>query len=238
MLKLANALVDKPFASDLKEGEEAFEILYSIVRALDLESDRGVALFMASYLEKLLTDLIVKALNPLDDGFGKYIGRLSQNQRIMFAYNFRLISTELKKLMEAVIKIRNRFAHSYSELRFDSQEEDIKSKIGELLPSSTFESLSARGKFSGERGRYIWVTSTIAHWLIYQTENMDKVLFNFQAEEEWFFQPNNWKWVLRESQKIESKKKSELSSETRNRSTFLNDFMNFIKSKFIRKTKP
>ena len=107
----------------IQKRDEFFEILSK-------ESDRGLVLVSASFLEEYLESLLNarfsilqtksnSLINPLFDTFGPLSG-FSAKIKICFAID--LISEWLYRDLEIIRKLRNKFAHSVGFARFDLKE--------------------------------------------------------------------------------------------------------------------
>lgn len=93
---------------------------------LNRESDRGCALMAAAYLDTALMELLQrffvddqKASKHILDGTGVLS---SFAARIELAYLIGLISPKLREDLNRIRRIRNEFAHTSSEVRFDDPE--------------------------------------------------------------------------------------------------------------------
>jgi len=95
---------------------------------LAFESDRGCVLVAAAYLDESLFELFhatfsqdsvcqKKAVDPMFTG----LGPLSTfSAKIKLAYALELIDADIFSSLETIRKIRNEFAHTFSELTFDT----------------------------------------------------------------------------------------------------------------------
>lgn len=100
--------------------------------ALTSESDRGCALFAASYLEKALSDLLYvsfiedeKIEQDLFDGTAPLS---TFSSRIKLAYYTGQISSSVRRDLDKIREIRNHFAHHPEIASFDDQSLSDKSK--------------------------------------------------------------------------------------------------------------
>ena len=101
-----------------------------LFQALSKESDRGVVLISASFLEEALEALIrarfsirhtksKSSINPLFDSFGPLS---SFSAKLKICYAMDLIGEWMYRDLEIVRKLRNDFAHSVGIARFDLPE--------------------------------------------------------------------------------------------------------------------
>lgn len=116
------------------------------------ESDRGAVLSIAAALEDRLKEIILlflrdnKSASKLLDGFNAPIGTFSA--KILMAHALGLITDKEFKEFETIRKIRNRFAHTWENLNFETN--DIKAMLYTLpvLGLSTEEKLNSRSYFN------------------------------------------------------------------------------------------
>ncbi len=92
---------------------------------LSNETDRGCALFASSYLDKALSDLLYCSLaidrNIESELFEGYSPLASFSSRIKMAYYLGKISKIEKRDLDLIRKIRNEFAHTTTNISFDTQ---------------------------------------------------------------------------------------------------------------------
>jgi Mannitol repressor len=125
---------------------------------LGKESDRGVALIGAAYLDDILLKLLqahlIEAASSKEfKEFFSGLGLLSGfSSRIKAAYLLGLIGEKVYRDLEYVRKIRNQFAHNPWDLSFDDQQ--IKDWCSQLR-HYTFH------KPAGARDRFINTVSTL-----------------------------------------------------------------------------
>ena len=98
------------------------------MEGLAFESDRGCVLVAAAYLDESLFELLgatfsqdkvcrKKAVDPLFTG----LGPLSTfSAKIKIAYALELIDADIFLSLETIRKIRNEFAHTFTDLTFDT----------------------------------------------------------------------------------------------------------------------
>lgn len=116
----------------------------SLQEMLKEESDRGCALLAVSYLENELKDAI-KAKLVDDKQACKYIfdTTLSTfNSKINIAYLLGIISSKQKENIITLKHIRNKFAHSYKKIEFNTQAivelcDKLKYKYEEYISDAT-----------------------------------------------------------------------------------------------------
>lgn len=120
---------------------------------LNQETDRGCALMAAAYLEVSLEKLIKKYLVQ-DSKLHKAIfsskgnGILSSfSSKIDIAFLLGLITSEVKRDLDLLRRIRNDFAHSPAQLTFESQ--SIKNRCEQLLNDGVNPVGNPRDKFTG-----------------------------------------------------------------------------------------
>jgi DNA-binding MltR family transcriptional regulator len=132
----------------LKLAKEAF----AFHKTLSIESNRGVSLMSASYLEEelklLLQKYFVQDKNALKEFFG-FNGSLGTfSSKIEMAYLLGLIPKEARDDLNLIRKIRNECAHSPYQIDFQSNIK-IKSLCAELiydgLPSTEQPLIKCKG---------------------------------------------------------------------------------------------
>jgi DNA-binding MltR family transcriptional regulator len=104
------------------------------------ETDRGVALVCAAYLEEELKRLLQKAFVDVPavvDQLFKGTGPLATfSSRIDLAFTVGLISRESHRALHLIRKTRNDFAHGHKERSF--RDADISARCGELIPLNPY----------------------------------------------------------------------------------------------------
>jgi DNA-binding MltR family transcriptional regulator len=104
----------------VKQQVEVFKFRH----ALSSESDRGCALYAASYLDSALSDLLYVVLvsdNRIENDLFKR-GPLSNfSPRIKIAYYLGCISASCRTELEQIQSIRNRFGHSPEPITFETK---------------------------------------------------------------------------------------------------------------------
>ena len=103
------------------------------------ESDRAVVILAAAYLDQILQDLLTTVLliesetqrKTLFEGPAAPFATFSS--RIAVSYALRLISKDERTDLDAVRSVRNKFAHRFSDVSFES--EAIKSVCKGLIHS-------------------------------------------------------------------------------------------------------
>ncbi|RAT95702.1 MltR family transcriptional regulator [Brevibacillus sp. Leaf182] len=93
-------------------------------RTLTDETDRGCALMAGAFLDDqikyLLKDFLVDDKRSFDNLFSGTGGLSSFSSRIEMAYLLGLISPSIKRDLNLIRKIRNKFAHSAQKISFDT----------------------------------------------------------------------------------------------------------------------
>ena len=99
----------------VEETHPHLKNFFEFLPELNKESDRGMVLISASYLDELLSTILLafmvegSAANALISGFNAPLGTLST--RITAAFALGLITEEERANCDAIRKIRNQFAH-------------------------------------------------------------------------------------------------------------------------------
>lgn len=127
------------------------------------DSDRGAVLSVSAALEDRLKEIILlflrdkKSSMDLLDGFNAPLGTFSA--KILMAHALALITDKEYKEIQTLRKIRNRFAHSWENINFETN--DIKAMLYTLpvLGLSPEEKLNARSYF------YNWAAIFLARLL-------------------------------------------------------------------------
>ncbi len=118
-------------------------------RALSGESDRGCALFAASFLDYELENLLKRYLvedNKIVKEVFSHGGALGTfSSRIDMAYLLGLINKKVYKDLGLIRKIRNDFGHKNECISFESQ--SIKDRCSQLYHNPTNFKVSARTNF-------------------------------------------------------------------------------------------
>ena len=142
---------------------------HNTIEELYRESDRGVALLGAAYLDTALTTLLAASLaggrvvaDKLLNSPNAPLGTFSS--RIAMAYGLGHIGPHYFNALEAIREIRNAFAHFRRNLTFEDPEisQWIKSKL--RLPYVTPD---PPPDLTSMRNRYIWTTATILGRITY-----------------------------------------------------------------------
>ncbi len=109
-------------------------------QTLSAETDRGVALVCAAYLDEELRALLEKTFVDVPNTVGKLFegtGPVATfSSRIDLAFATGLLSVESHRALQLIRKIRNDFAHEYGERSFRDQ--DISARCRELMPLNPF----------------------------------------------------------------------------------------------------
>lgn len=120
-----------------------FENLEQVIlfrQTLSAETDRGVALVCAAYLDEELRALLEKTFVDVPNTVGKLFegtGPLATfSARIGLAFATGLLRGESHRALRLICKIRNDFAHEYGETSFVDQ--DISARCRELIPLNPF----------------------------------------------------------------------------------------------------
>ena len=119
-----------------QKQEEGFDLMVKLTAELEKESDRGMALLAASYLEFLLGSLVItkmlvepsEAQKMLLEGPNAPLATFSS--RIDMAYCLGLLNHDQKRDLNLIRKIRNVFAHEFMRVSFDTPQ--IASRCNEL----------------------------------------------------------------------------------------------------------
>jgi len=130
---------------------ERLSLSASVHMSLEKESDRGVALIGAAYLDNVLIDLLQAHMIGVASSkefkeFFKGFGPLADfSARIKAAYLFGLIGEKVYRDLEYVRKIRNELAHNPRDLSFDNKQ--IQEWCGQLRHYIYHKSKDARERF-------------------------------------------------------------------------------------------
>src|ERR1035438_10184467 len=125
---------------DLKPFPESFYQVMEFRETLNVETNRGVALVCAAYVEEELKSLLEKTF--VDDPktvkrLFEYSGPLGTfSSKIDLAFITGSIGADAHRGLHLIRKIRNSFAHYHKGRSFSDQ--DIASQCGELTPLSPF----------------------------------------------------------------------------------------------------
>ncbi|MEM7772805.1 MAG: hypothetical protein AAF327_20125 [Cyanobacteria bacterium P01_A01_bin.37] len=111
------------------------------------KSDRGTAILGSSLVEELLRALLLKVAVPNKD-FKLFIDRSPASNLLAIAYSFGFLPNELRHDIKLIFKIRNKFAHSWNLLSFDTP------PISNIIPN-----LIAPKKFGKIRGNPVLVNN-------------------------------------------------------------------------------
>ena len=113
-----------------------------VVKAFEMESDRGAAVLAGSLVENYLARYMKSKMiddgkiDELFNGFGPFV---TFSQRYRSAYAFGLISIQQKQALSRIQDIRNYFAHSPFIATFEEQ------KISDLCKSISIKDLLPEG---------------------------------------------------------------------------------------------
>lgn len=162
--------------------------LHAYIENMKQDSDRGAVLSVSAALEDRLKEIILsflrdnKSSTELLDGFNAPIGTFSA--KILMAHALSLITDKEYKEIQTLRKIRNRFAHSWENINFETN--DIKAMLYTLpvIGLSPEEKLNSRTYF------YNWASVFLARLLwrnqfcvkekrqVTEFDNLSKVIDN------------------------------------------------------------
>ncbi|MGO9463381.1 MAG: MltR family transcriptional regulator [Isosphaeraceae bacterium] len=163
---------DKPPPASMSD---MFEDSRQLLAELKTESDRGVALMAAAYLDTALGILLKKSLGAdqkvvnrlLDDGPNAPLGTFAS--RIAMAYCLGHIGAAYYETLEAIRDIRNAFAHFRRSLTFEDPEirDHItrRFRLGYVLTEPVDLSLT--------RNKYIYTVNTVLNLLSVRLHEAD-----------------------------------------------------------------
>lgn len=140
------------------------EKISALIKELDQESDRALAVLMAAYLDVLLGDLLISrmAVPPAEAVkllMGGETAPLSSfSSKIRMAYCLGVLSEDERADLELIRKIRNKFAHDLAGLSFETQPIVDHCRHLRGVPSS--EMSSAKQRFSVTAFRLIVAISS------------------------------------------------------------------------------
>jgi DNA-binding MltR family transcriptional regulator len=99
------------------------------------ESDRGAALIFANHADDILYEIIRYKLYEKGENLQELVEGMNIlstfNARVKIAYGFDLISKNCFERLEILREIRNKFAHSYKNIKLDSP--NIKPKVDRFI---------------------------------------------------------------------------------------------------------
>lgn len=130
------------------ESDRFFEILKG-------ESDRGLAIVSAAYIDDLLAALLRTSLRKDPTLYERIMGARgpleSFSAKIDIAYGFGLLTRDGSKMLHSVREIRNDFAHNW-DATFDDQSIadrciNLGEKSGLMVPDSVGRGAAARERF-------------------------------------------------------------------------------------------
>ena len=121
--------------------------------SLNNESERGAVLISASYLEEQLREIIAAFLREIDaskrimaDGFNAPLGTFAA--RIAASAALALITDHEYKDLQAIRKIRNRFAHNHRKTFLDQDIVDLCQNLKFSAPDYAGIDVNPRGQFT------------------------------------------------------------------------------------------
>lgn len=175
--------------SNKHETPEAILKMNIYINNMHRESDRGAVLSIAAALEDRLKEIILlflrdsKSSTKLLDGFNAPIGTFSS--KILMSHALGLITDKEYKELETLRKLRNKFAHTWENLNFESS--DIKTIIFTLpvLGLSSEMKSNSRARFNNWAGvflaRLLWRDQFAIQDKRTETEfdNLSKVIENY-----------------------------------------------------------
>lgn len=115
--------------------EKQSELILSVRKAFDLETDRGVCIMASDLLDNLLKELLnLKLLgsNNLKKDLFDYSGPLGTfSSRQKLAFSIGLIHRETFDDLEIIRNVRNKFSHSH--LHMDFNTEKVRNEIKRMV---------------------------------------------------------------------------------------------------------
>jgi hypothetical protein len=120
-----------------KKGQENlhFGELAEMAAKLKDETDRGVALIVAAWIDDALTDFVIGHLLRDEDAIEAMFGGIGPlgtfSSKIKLAYLTRMIGKSIYDNLETIRGIRNEFAHSRKDLKFS--EPSINARCNNLM---------------------------------------------------------------------------------------------------------
>jgi hypothetical protein len=155
------------------EDEILSRDLAALTKSLSGETDRGMALVLASYCETLLDKILLKSF--IQDGpvnINELMDRQSFYMKINLAHIIGKISIEEYNDLHTIRCIRNKFAHSFEVLNFSNPEIEklcMELKVYKRNPRISDESVST---FSG-RKRFIMIGQFLFRMLMRRTKEIE-----------------------------------------------------------------
>ncbi len=154
-----------PAQKNETKQDELEALMAEFREKLEGETERGLAIVGAAFLDDALAELLRAYL--IDDSkklvnglLGRSIG--SFKNRCDLAYALGLIGPDMHSDLDQIREIRNRFAHSYSDLDFSA------SKVLGRCKNLKIAALSDPGKGSSARDRFIISASLLAAHIVRQ----------------------------------------------------------------------
>lgn len=162
-------------------AEDIFKFQFLLLK----ETDRGVALMSAAYLENslevLLKKYFIKNVSSKDDPFNKYGFLSSFSSKIDLAYMLGLISYKTKQELNWIREMRNTFAHSADFIDFDRQ--SFADKCDNLNDYKKSEDSSPRDIFIGAVFRLSGIIYTTRLETDERQEKNDQDSYQFDIRE-------------------------------------------------------
>jgi len=141
----------EPMADSMPQAE--IDQLDRFLQQFSSESDRGAALTAGAMLEDRLGEILRTFLvdspeaSKLLDGFNAPLGTLSA--RILAACSLGLIDDDEYREMQTIRRIRNKFAHEWSDLSFEAQSiKDLCSQLPWRGAEDAEADINPRGRFN------------------------------------------------------------------------------------------
>lgn len=165
------------YANDMSEKKkrEMLDSLHKFTKfrtALITESDRGCALFAASYLDKALEELLeacmVQHKKMREELFTGQSPLSTFSSKIKMAYYLGKIAESERRDLETIRSIRNEFAHDPEKLTFENQ--SIKARCNNLKHSWREKSAAPRTKFNAT------VTAILLNLMIAKIESSPAII--------------------------------------------------------------
>jgi len=161
--------------------EDIFKFQFLLLK----ETDRGVALMSAAYLENslefLLKKYFIKNISSKDDPFNKYGFLSSFSSKIDLTYMLGLISYKTKQELNQIRKMRNTFAHSADFIDFDKQ--SLSDKCDNLNEYKKLEDSSPRDIFIDAVFRLSGIIYTTRLEIDERQEKNDRDSYQFDIRE-------------------------------------------------------
>ncbi|SEI65167.1 Mannitol repressor [Deinococcus reticulitermitis] len=196
VLDLLPLLMMQRLADELPEREKRHALRTAAIRRnVRDEGDRGTALYLTSYvdqvLHEILDDFLVDA-ESIKKGFFEGNGPLSTfSSRIDLAYLLGLIDQKARSDLNLLRKIRNEFAHNHENISFETPQ--IKSRILNFKLHVPNEE-TARARFISTAMSMIAYLSGTTHGLSRISEKFDYDMKNEKAAQVWEKMAHNGKF--------------------------------------------